>query len=154
MFRGFDFKMRIEYKLGKTPSGRYPQLKCDDEEAIVKSLGIFDSEDAINFNKKDITVKGFPFTYGSYWGLSDIGCFRELQRYNRLIDMPEEDIARLGKRMYELLFMEPKKEERYSIAPEVDVGIKEYQQIIYELSILKETEKRLIDSGEIVFPGS
>ncbi len=140
--------MSIEYKLGKTNSEKYQQLKCgENSEAIVKDMSMYGFGDCIIFSRKG---KG-DLIFGSTWGLGNLGCFRELRPYTRLVNMPKQDVRRLAVRMYELLYMDIKA-RRKNVEPQVDKSKPEYQQILEELATLQETQKKLIASGEIVFP--
>lgn len=141
--------MSIEYRLGKTNSGRYHQLESDESaETIIKNMSMFGFGDCINFGRKNKD----GLTFGSDWGLGNIGCFRELQPYTRLADMSKQDVRRLAARMYELIYMTFGGNERYNVEPQIDETKQEYQQILEELITLQETQKRLIASGEVVFP--
>jgi len=139
--------MSIEYRSERTNSEQ--RLKCDEEaEAIVRDMGIHGFGDCISFRRKNSDGS----TFGSHWGLGNIGCFRELQPYTRLIDMPQQDVEKLATRVYELLFMESDEDKIYGVEPQIDRTEPKYQQILEELATLQRTEEELIVSGKIVFP--
>ena len=141
--------MGIEYRLGKTNSGKYQQLEVGEgAEAIVKDMSMIGFGDCISFRKKNRDGS----TFGSDWGLGNIGCFRELQSYTRLTDVPQQDLKRLATRMYELLFMRSRGNKRYKVEPRIEETKPKYKQILEELTTLQETEKRLLASGKVVFP--
>jgi len=142
--------MGIEYNLGRTSSGKYQQLECGEgEDAIVRDLSMLGFGDCISFEKKNKDGSMF----GSCWGLGNIGCFREMRSCARLSDMFEKDLERLGTRMYELLYMKNRGEEKYGVEPRFDKAEVKYRQIVGELMSLQGAQKRLVDSGEIVFSG-
>ena len=63
--------------------------------------------------------------------------------------MPKSDVEKLAGRMYELLHTYS---NIYQLEPEFNPKDSEYIQILDELTILQETERRLVDSGDIFFP--
>jgi hypothetical protein len=141
--------MGIEYTLGKTGSGKYQQLKCDENSnAIVKTLSMYGFGDCIKFSKKCENNS----TFGNNFGLDGLSCFKGLKSYERLIFIPRQDIPKLAARIYELLFMNTQDDKRYIFEPKIDTSDRKYQQILEELILLGETQARLIVSGDIVFP--
>jgi len=141
--------MPTRYNLCKTGSGRYQQLNSEQESAIVRSLSIYGFGDCIRFSKKT----GHNSSFGSYWGLENLGCFKELNGYQRLMNMSRSEVKRLAARIYELLFISQKRRKRYyETEPQIDETNPKYQQIHKELRTLQKTQKRLIDSNILVFP--
>ena len=139
----------IEYRLGKTGSGKYQQLACaTDSSVIVRELSMYGFGDCVSFFKK----RSDTSSYGSSWGLYSLACFCELQNYTRLIDVPQEGIEKLAARMYELLYLERRGEERYKIIPLIDPLQPEYGQITEELNILQGTQRDLMAKRKIRFP--
>jgi hypothetical protein len=136
--------MGTGYRPGKTPSGEYPQFACDEGSgAIVRALSMHGSNDCVDFHKKNRDKS----TFGSFWGLGEIGCFNELKNFSRLTDMPKKDVEKLAKRMYELLFMRNRGIATYLIEPKVDESEPRYMQIVGELTILQGLEKELAASN-------
>lgn len=136
--------MGIEYMLGKTLSGTCQELSCgEDAGAIVKSMSIHDSGDCIHFEIKT----GKDCTFGSYWSTNNLRCFKELRGYERLKDIPAEDVRKLAVRMYELLYMG----DNGINAPKVSIKNARFRQILEELVALKESQKTFVESGSIIF---
>ncbi len=78
-----------------------------------------------------------------------MGCFKELKAYERLIDLPEEAVRSLAVRMYNLLYTQPTHDEHRTV---IDSNNARFIQILEELTIMQATEKKLVKSGELVFP--
>lgn len=143
--------MGIEYKLQTTSSGKYFGLFCEKESgAIIRHLRMYGFGDCISFERKTGKISRF----GSDFGLSNLGCFKELKGYERLADMPEQDLGKLAARIYELLYTPPNwgSKEYYSTIPNVNASDKKYLKIINELHTLQNTQKIMVDSGKLVFP--
>lgn len=137
--------MGSKYVLGKTPSGKYPELKCADEsDAFVRSLSI-QSSDCIGFRREEGSLRHF-------WSLHDLMAFEELRGYMRLIYMPEQDIEKLAGRVYQHCFDKvPDDLEKQKREPVVDKTRPEYRKILEEIAELQREERRLVDSGVIDF---
>lgn len=137
--------MNPEYVLGK--SGKYPQLECND--AIVKCLAVYGFGDCIDFCKHNKDGS----TFGSNFGLGNIGCYSELKPYTRLMDVPRQDVKKLAARIFETLYMKRRKDEVvYAVPPKVNPDNRRYKQILEELIALQRTEGRLVASKQLVFP--
>ncbi len=141
--------MGIEYKLGKSETG-YQNLSCSkDSKAIIRNMGIYGFGDCIGFHKRTSDSS----TFGSEWGLRNLGCFRELRPYERLMHMPNQAVRNLAARMYGLLYMNYWGGEKwYRTPPKVSGNKPRFRQILEELTALQATEKRLVASGTLVFP--
>ncbi len=131
--------------LGKTNSGIYQCLSCDEKsDAFIRSLSMYGFGDVVSFFRingkhKDGTPSCF---FGSDWGIYNLkGPFPELDNFQRLLEMPSDQLEKLTVRMYKLLF------------PTGDVKSKNSIQINEELKELQYAQKSLVKSGEIKFPG-
>ncbi len=138
--------MGIEYKLGQRESGTL-EISCEDPKAIITCLGIHGFGDCISFYKKNNDGSKL----GSIWDLNNIGCFKELRSYERLKDMPKQEVKKLAARMYELLFI-GRGNTKYGVVPCIDNNNVRFNQIYEQLLALQATEKKLVKSGELVFP--
>lgn len=141
--------MGIEYKLGRSETG-YQHFSCSkDAKAIIRDMGIYGFGDCIGFHKRNRDGSAF----GSEWGLRNLGCFRELRPYDRLMHMPNQAVRNLAARIYGLLYMNYWGGEKwYRTPPKVSGNNPRFRQILEELTALQATEKRLAESGKIVFP--
>ncbi len=139
--------MGIEYKLGKSETG-YQNLSCSkDSKAIIRNMGIYGFGDCIGFHKRTSDSS----TFGSEWGLRNLGCFRELRPYERLMHMPNQAVRQLASRIYEFLYTRCGTSD-FSAAPVFGNNKRKLRRIIEELTALQATEKRLAASGELIFP--
>jgi hypothetical protein len=143
--------MGIEYSLGQRKDSAYQELICDESAgAIIREICMLGFGDCIRFQRENPDGSRF----GSAWGLHNLRCFRELGSYTRLIDMPDAAVTKLAKRMYELLFMRRRADkEYYPKPPRIDKTKPEFRQILEELLTLQKTQRRFVNSGQIVFPG-
>lgn len=145
----------IEYRLGKIPllgreEGVYPQLEAvNPEKAIVKTLEMYAVGDRILFGRND----GNP-SYGML-DLHLLGQFEELPGHNRLRDLADSYLTQVAERMHELCYpnMHGGRERQWYARKKIDVSKDAgYQQMVQELRILQQTQRHLIDSGELVLP--
>jgi hypothetical protein len=139
--------MSLEYTLSTRESGT-PELSCKNANAIVKSLGIQSFGDCITFEKKNSDGS----TFGSDWGLHNLGCFSEMKSYERIMHMPKAAVKQLAARIYQTLYTRACiNDAYYKNAPEVKNNEVEFRQILEQLLNLQSTEKKLIKSG-VIFP--
>jgi len=142
--------MKNEYQLQTQESGRYQQLVASSDSAIVKSLSIYGFGDSIHFERKT----GENSTFGSYWGIHNIGCFKEIKkRVNHISEMSHLQIRNLAGRLFELLYQKPRGEERYNTKPKIEKTNSRYTQIEEELLNLQRTQRRMLRKGEVEIPG-
>lgn len=120
----------VDYNLGKSESGKYQQL-ASKVPAFVKSLTMYGFGDCFRFERDNKDGS----TFGSDWGLQNLGCFKEIGPYERLKDMPLSDLKRLASRISKTL-------ARSSKAP----------IILEELVALQDSQKQGVASGRIKFP--
>jgi hypothetical protein len=142
--------MGIEYRLGTRESGTL-ELSCKNAKAIVKNMGIHGFGDCISFEK--INTDGS--TLGSHWGIHSLGCFEEMSSayHGRLIEMPEQAVRKLAVRMYELLYTQHIRSPLYhKTPPEINKKDPRFRQILEELTALQAKEKKLANSGKLLFP--
>jgi len=140
----------IEYILGKTEYKKHPQLACEESmDAVVRCLIMTPKGDDVDFERRYNAKE----TRCASWGLNDLFCFRELQNYTRLVDMPQEGIGKLAGRMYELLYLDTSHEDRYTRVPVIAAQNQVYGQILNELNVLQRTQRELLSTGKITFSG-
>ncbi len=140
--------MGIEYKLGKTSSGR-PELSCGEKTgAIVTGLDITGGfSDCIHFENRGRGLSNIA----TAWLLESLVHFKEMKSYERLIHMPKQAVRQLASRIYEFLYMRCGTSD-FSAAPVFGNNKRKLRQILEELTALQATEKRLAASGELIFP--
>lgn len=142
--------MGIEYRLGTRESGTL-ELSCKNAKAIVKSMGIHCFGDCISFEKRNTDGS----TFGSHWGIHSLDCFEEMSSayHGRLMEMPEKDVRKLAARMYELLYTQHNRSPLYhKTPPEINKKDQRFRQILEELTVLQAKEKKLANSGKLLFP--
>ena len=120
----------VDYSLGKSESGKYQQLASKDP-IFIKSLTMYGFGDCFRFERDNKDGS----TFGSDWGLQNLGCFKELRPYERLKDIPINDLKKLASRISKTL-------ARTSKAP----------IILEELVALQNSQKQGVASGRIRFP--
>lgn len=118
----------IDYRLGRTGSGAYPQLHSVSDTTIGR-LNMYPSGDALDFFKR----RG-EHTFGAHWTLPHVDISRET--YHRLHEVPDYIVGTLASRMSHFLHGN-------------NSGI---EQLLKELTVLRETQSELIENGEIILP--
>ena len=116
-----------DYILKFHESENFPKLVYSGKSFnYIKSLNMHSSQDCFEFLNEN--------NFGSYWGLNETSCFRELRNHRRLMEMPSSQIDALASRMSRLLFDNNSKKGK----------------ILEELLTLQNIQKSLIDSKKII----
>ncbi len=116
-----------EYTLKFHETVNFPKLMYSGKSFnYIKSMNIHSSQDCLEFLNEN--------NFGSYWGLNEVSCFKELRNYRRLMEMPLNQIDALASRMSRLLFDNDSKKGK----------------ILEELLTLQNMQKSLVDFKKIV----